>query len=242
MTAILECDCGDCRTCHRAMGLDRPTPTPVTLSGSTLRILANLDKPRTPEPKIQRRNPNVVRPASASTRTGWCKRGLHELVGDNVDIRTRSNRTTRECIPCRKERQAQRRAKYGATPRGSNRPEPIPCIECGGMIGARISGWSGWVLDAREGRCQVCADRPKFEAFLAEYEQMPDGTRTKGQINQAKKARHHLERVLKDGRAHHPNPPKHGAGQAYIRYGCRCVECSRWKSADNKARRDAQHP
>lgn len=235
MTTTLECDCGDCRSCRRAMGLE-PAPAPkVELSESTLRLLANLDAPKETAPKRKDQAPSVVRPRR-STRRGWCKKGLHELVGDNVRERKVGNRITRECRPCLTERV---RAQHGRTPRGLNKPAPVPCIECGGMIGAKISGYSGWILDARDGRCQVCADRPKFEAFLAEYEQMPDGTRTKGQINQAKKARHHLERILKDGRAYHPNPPKHGAGQAYIKYGCRCDACSGWKSEDNKARREA---
>lgn len=232
MTARTECDCGDCRACRRALGLT-PTPTAtVVLSESTRRILAGLDTPTPPRKRAA--TPAVIRPRRSQQPEGWCRKGLHRLEGDNVRTSIRGGRTVRECRPCLRDRV---RVTRQNTARGCEKPDPVPCVECGGMIGAKISGYSGWVLAAEDGKCEVCKDKPKFARWLAEYEQIPAGARTMSQRTRATKARKHLERILRDGRAFHPDA-RHGAGQAYLKYGCRCTACSGWKAADNKMRRE----
>jgi len=234
MTTSIQCDCGDCRACRRAMGFVPEPVKPVKLSDSTLRLLASLDEPKTAAPK--QRVQSVIRHNPTVARRDYCKRDLHKLEGENVRERKRSSGgVVRECVPCMRDRV---RAQRNVKPRVTEKPTPVPCVECGGMIGARRNGYAGWMLAEKDGKCEVCADRPKYEAFLAEYALIPDGTRTTVQIGKASKARKHLERVLRDGRAFHERVPRHGAGQAYLKYGCRCRECSGWKTADNRARRE----
>lgn len=233
MTSTL-CDCGDCRTCRRAMGLDR-TPEPVKLSESTLRILADLD---TPKPAQARANTPKPKPRAPRVpqRLGYCKSGAHKLEGDNVRERIRRDgRYMRECRACIRDRQRRHR---DATPRITEKPTPVPCVECGELIGARRDGYSGWVLAGADGKCELCVDRPKLEAYLAEYEAIPTGERTNLQMNRASRYRRHLERILKDGRPFHPGVAKHGAAHAYIKCGCRCLDCTAYKTEDNRKRRE----
>lgn len=240
MTAALECDCGDCRTCRRAMGID-PTPTKsVQLSESTLRMLAGLDEPKPDRPKPKRTRatstPAVRGPRPARVPDGMCGNGLHKMEGDNVHISTRGNgRTTRECRACARERERKCR---GAQPRAVEKPTPVPCVDCGGMIGVKVGGYSGWVLAEVDGRCEVCTDRPKAEQILAEHALMDADDQRKHKTRE-KRARRMLERVLKDGRAFHPDAT-HGTVYAYNEWRCRCAACSGAKCAGHKAARAAK--
>lgn len=237
MTAILECDCGDCRTCRRAMGII-PTPSEtVQLSESTLRLLAGLDDDTPPAPKVRVKRPPVVRgPRPERVPNGMCGNGLHKMEGDNIHYGKRGNgRVTRECRACNRARQRRLRS---AQPRAVEKPTPVPCVECGGMIGAKVAGYSGWALAEENGRCEVCADRPKAEQTLAEYALM-DAAGQRKHKTRAKRARRMLERVLKDGRAFHPDA-EHGTAYAYNEWRCRCAQCSGVKCANNKAARDAR--
>jgi len=237
MTAIL-CDCGDCRQCRRAMGFDRPAPVePVKLSESTLRLLADLDKPKTERSESKDRPKAVVRHRPTAPRRDYCKKDLHKMEGDNVRVATRPNgRVTRECRECIRDRM---RAQRGATPRVTEKPTPVPWVECGELIGARRNGYAGWVLAGSDGKCELCVDRPKYEAFLEKYAAMTSEERTDKVRSAALKARKHLSRILKDGRAYHPESPGHGGGQSYLKYGCRCEPCVAWKTEDNRKRREA---
>ncbi len=230
------CDCGDCRACLRAMGFaPQPVQQPVELSESTRAILARLDAP-TPADGVIRPQRSRPRPRVASRPRDYCRAGLHKLEGDNVRTYRRSNGDIgRECWACLRER---KRAQRKANPASPVPPDPVPCRECGDMIGPRIFGYSGWVLSGADGLCEVCYDRPRLQEYLAEYRKWDQETRRK-KSSSATRARYMLQRILVDGRAFHPDPDLvHGTGHTYSKFGCRCAACSQWKSDDNKARRD----
>ena len=235
MTATL-CDCGDCRQCRRAMGFERPAPVePVKLSESTLRLLADLDNPKPERTESKDRPKAVIRHRPTTPRRDYCMKDLHKLEGDNLRIvKRKDGRVSRECRECTRERV---RAQRGSMPHAEEKPQPVPCIECGEMIGARRNGYSGWITAGSDGKCELCVDRPKYEAFLAKYDQMTPAQRTAAVRIQATRARNHLTRVLKDGRPFHTESPGHGRGQSYLKYGCRCEPCIAWKTEDNRKRR-----
>ncbi|WKK11938.1 hypothetical protein QYN14_25670 [Rhodococcus ruber] len=205
------------------------------MSESTRAILARIDAPAPSDDTVrpQRTRP---RPSAAARSRDYCRAGLHKLEGDNIRTYRRSNGDIgRECRACLRDR---KRAQRKANPASPVPPDPVPCHECGGMIGPRIFGYSGWVLSGADGLCEVCYDRPRLQKYLAEYRTWDQETRRK-KASSATRARYMLQRILVDGRAFHPDPDlTHGAGHAYGKFGCRCAACSKWKSDDNKARRD----
>lgn len=227
------CDCGDCRTCRRAMGLTPQPVKKVELSESTRRLLAQLDEPK-PKPRptaVRRPRPVIHR---SDHRSGYCRKDLHRLEGDNVIVRNRPDRVTRECKAC-----AQARKSRGGDPiaakRSQEKPQPRPCRDCGHMIGAHFDIFKGWVLAGADGVCEVCRDRPVAEAWLAKYAELSPEER-KNRTPQATRYRRLLQRTLRDGRAFHEDAP-HGVLKGYMRFGCRCEPCRAWKSRDNAERR-----
>ncbi|MGV9744624.1 hypothetical protein ACWDTG_06880 [Rhodococcus zopfii] len=224
------------------MGID-PTPTKsVQLSESTLRMLAGLDEPKPdrPNPKRTRATstPAVRGPRPARVPDGMCGNGLHKMEGDNVRIGRRSGgRVTRECRACILNRTRSRRENQ---PRVTEPPASVPCIDCGGMIGVRVNGYSGWALAGEGGRCEVCADRPKAEKIIADHKLLPPEEQSKRTRRTAlMRARRMLERVLDGGRAFHPGAP-HGTSYAYSEWRCRCEKCSEARGVINQTYRDRQ--
>jgi hypothetical protein len=92
-------------------------------------------------------------------------------------------------------------------------------------------------LSGRGGLCEVCADHDRYQAILDAYVILPPERRT-ALRNQASRARMHLGRILRDGRAYSPDSPDHGNYYTYSRRGCRCAPCRAYKAADNAARRN----
>ena len=102
------------------------------------------------------------------------------------------------------------------------------------MIGAKISGYSGWVTAAnKHGQCELCADKPKLHAILHEWQQLHGPARERGRTK-AKAAENKLNRVLRDGRPYAPAATAHGTAGAYVNHGCRCTPCSTWKTESNR--------
>lgn len=221
MSAI-ECDCGDCRTCRRAMGLVTATTT-VTLSESTRRILANLDTPRDSEPAPRKTAPKkVIHRREPTHRNGYCRKDLHKMEGDNVRETVRSNgRIVRECRECVRERNRKPQAQPVEVV--VHVPTLIACIECGGETDTRR---------ATDGKCEVCADRPKHLRTLEEFDNLR-GVQREKRGAAARRARNMLRRTLKDGRAFAADAP-HGTSSGYVHHGCRCVSCAEWKASSKR--------
>lgn len=95
---------------------------------------------------------------------------------------------------------------------------PVPCVDCGELRGRRgpaEGGWGSRALSGRDGRCELCTDAPRFRLAVA------DPTTPSPKLTRARRG---LERVLKDGRAYHPDAP-HGTNTSYDAWGCRCTPC-----------------
>lgn len=249
MSAAIECDCGDCRTCRRAMGMT-PKPTQsVQLSESTLRLLANLDAPqserirehRTATP-TRKKQPKPKSQSAAPRRrrlSDHCIRG-HLLAGDNVIIRQHGKQTRRDCVTCLNEKSEHPMTTAAEHKAAKPTPPATWCTTCGGEIGFVFGAWEGWKPAGRNGECEVCCDRSKYEHKLEQMMSMKPGTRTKADFTKIQRLRRFLLRELRDGRAYAPTAEQHGIGCTYQKFGCRCVECREWKSLDNKARRNRE--
>lgn len=100
------------------------------------------------------------------------------------------------------------------------------CTQCEQPRGTRQIGRSphGVKVAGTDGMCEVCADNRKIQARLDAGE----GHRVIRAI-----WRIQLRRVLRDGRAYHPDA-NHGTNNGYARYGCRCDVCATWKTANNR--------
>lgn len=227
------CDCGDCRSCRRAMGLVPAPVKKVELSESTRRLLASLDEPKPKQRPTTVRRPRPVIHRS-DHRSGYCRKDLHRLEGDNLIVRNRPDRVTRECKACAQARKSRGRDPIAAK-KVQEKPTPRPCRECGHMIGPHFDIFKGWVLAGENGVCEVCRDRPVAEAWLAKHAGWSAAQR-KGRSPQATRYRRLLQRTLRDGRAFHEGAP-HGGATGYMRFGCRCEPCRAWKSRDNAERR-----
>lgn len=99
--------------------------------------------------------------------------------------------------------------------------QPVPCLHCGGMRGLIKAAQNSQrlVLVGKDGLCEVCLDKPVLEALLAQHE----AGQVKLTYERLSRARRYTQRVLKEGRAFHPEAA-HGSG--YTGYGCRCIECT----------------
>lgn len=201
----LECVCGDCRHCRRAMRLDRPTVTEVTLGARAAAILAE---------------PGSRRPAEEPVRAPE-KKTVPPRPGKRRRIENGPNLT--------------RRAKKA--------PEPTVCANCGGMRAVAMRGGGAYghpYLTGSGDLCEVCMDRPKYEAEVAAHLALTTvAERTKNRTRYYR-ARHFLKRTLIDGRAYSPVATSHGNNTGYVSFGCRCEPCREWKTADNARRRSAR--
>lgn len=124
-------------------------------------------------------------------------------------------------------------AKRPSRARTTDRPVPTTyCDDCHQWRAPRRAGKSmhGLVPSGRDGLCDVCADRDYITTKL-------DDPATDRYLR--RKLRLRLGRVLKDGRAFHPDAP-HASSVGYGNYGCRCTDCSTWKSEDSIRRREAR--
>ena len=112
-------------------------------------------------------------------------------------------------------------------------PTPTPCENCGGMRGLKPAGHAnkGWALAGKDGLCEVCADIQWCQEVLAMTPPSPQTAIFKHKLQRARRFQH---RILKDGRAYHPDAPQHGTPTAYTNYGCKCPECLAWKSEYGK--------
>lgn len=98
---------------------------------------------------------------------------------------------------------------------------PIPCVDCGELRALASTGIGKKRLSGHSDRCEVCADIDRFKATIAD-----PTTKT----HKVTRCRRSLQRVLRDGRAYHPDAP-HGTINGYEMYGCRCEACRESKSA-----------
>ena len=116
-------------------------------------------------------------------------------------------------------------------PRGSGsgaqeKPVETPCRECGGMRALLISGARGIAVSGKDGLCEACHDRPIGLEALRAHEA------GEKRLNNSKlrRTRKLVQRVLKDGRAFHPEAT-HGLTSSYSTYVCRCSACREAKAA-----------
>ena len=106
------------------------------------------------------------------------------------------------------------------------KPVETPCRECGGMRALLISGARGIAVSGKDGLCEACYDRPIGLEALRAHEA------GEKRLNNSKlrRTRKLVQRVLKDGRAFHPDAT-HGLTSSYSTYVCRCVDCRAAKAA-----------
>ncbi|NMM84293.1 hypothetical protein B2J88_07955 [Rhodococcus sp. SRB_17] len=143
----------------------------------------------------------------------------------------KANKPARRPVP----KVSNRRVSTGSYERPSraNQYAPQPCTDCGQMRSIYTRG-NGHTIDGGPGNiCAVCRDKPIHLTRLAELATLPVTHKVTCAIG---RARRHLERFTKDGRAYHPDAP-HGDGTGYTRYGCRCVDCRAWRTAYTDSRR-----
>lgn len=211
-----ECLCGGCGPCRRSLReLAYVPPQPVELSPKVREILA--EPPGTP-----------YRPPSHQGRGGIIPRAVIDRRPDGhvKQYRKRSVYTPPQSTEDRERRNANSRAW-----RARRRPhiEPTPCTDCGGM--RALIAAAGYTrpsrLSGKGDLCEVCAEQPKWQQILDDIG-FAEG-REAAQIRS--RANKHLGRILRDGRAYHPDSTHGKTG--YQRSGCRCEVCRAWKSESN---------
>lgn len=112
--------------------------------------------------------------------------------------------------------------------------EPIECVECGQFRALAKIG-RAFKVSGGDDRCEVCYDRARFAARLARHEDGVDPLHRQERIRLLRG----LDRVLKDGRAYHPEA-EHGTLLGYGSYGCRCELCITAKTTAKAARSTAR--
>ena len=110
-------------------------------------------------------------------------------------------------------------------PRGSgsglqDKAVETPCRECGGMRALGVTGGRGIGVTGKNGKCEVCADRIEGLEALRAHEAGEKQLSVSG----LRRARKLIQRVLKDGRAFHPEAV-HGLANSFSNFGCRCGDC-----------------
>lgn len=211
-----ECLCGDCGPCRRSLKeLAYVPPTPVTLSPKAREILA--EPVGTP-----------YRPPSHQGRGGVIPRAVIDRRPDGhvKQIRKRPVYTP-PIDPADRERKNAISRAWRA--RHAKHVEPLPCAECGEM--RALIAAAGYTrpsrLSGKGDLCEVCAERPKWQGILDDIGDTPgrEASQTRYRANK------HLGRILRDGRAYHPDSTHGKVGYQFS--GCRCETCRAWKSESN---------
>ena len=177
--------------------------------------------------RLHTRRPPVTPPAELSLRAqavlyDW----TYEDPFDKAEVKKPYARVKKKVTATPKHP----KVAEGRPSRAKPVPEPIPCVECGELRGLAKVGPSVRVT-GKEDRCEVCFDRARITARLARHENSVDPLHKNDRLRLIKA----LDRVLKDGRAFHPDAP-HGTITGYGNYYCRCAPCVEAKTNRNRTR------